>query len=112
MWTADKNFERSAVIRSPLALSLSPPMAKRLVTGSRDHTAKLWDVDSGRELRTLKGIDTEIFSTVFSPDGKTLVLGSDRSPLELWRIADGAKLATLWTFEDGHWVISGPRRSF
>ena len=41
-----------------------------------DKTIKLWDVSTGREIRTLVGSEGEITAVAFSPDGRTLVSAS------------------------------------
>src|SRR5262249_51625817 len=51
------------------------PNGKRIVTGSRDKTAKLWDADSGRKIRTLRGHTQAVDSVCFSPDGKHILTG-------------------------------------
>src|SRR5208282_785156 len=49
------------------------PDGQRIVTGSWDNTAKVWDVANGRELLTLKGHSLGIRSVAFSPDGQRIV---------------------------------------
>ena len=45
------------------------PDGKHVLTGSRDLTARLWDVQSGKELRAFTGHATWVSSVAFSPDG-------------------------------------------
>ena len=47
-----------------------------LVSGSRDGTLKLWEVQSGKCLRTLEGHGDGVQTCGFSPDGRLLVSGS------------------------------------
>jgi WD40 repeat protein/uncharacterized caspase-like protein len=61
--------------------------------GGNENQAKIWDVKSGRELRSLMlgGSASEVG---FSADGKTLAtIGQDQ--LSLWDIASGSKLRDL-----------------
>jgi len=48
-----------------------------LATGSHDGTVRIWDVDTGQELKILN-VGSWIGSVLFSPDGKYLVAGADR----------------------------------
>jgi WD40 repeat protein len=50
---------------------------------SRDHTAKLWDVQ-GNRLADLKGHTSYVNSAVFSPDGKRIVTASRDGTAVVW----------------------------
>ena len=64
--------------------------------GSYDDTIKLWDVASGRELRTLGGHSDAVNSVAFSPDGRILACGGpDDNTIKLWDVASGRELRTL-----------------
>ena len=54
----------------------SAPTARRIVSGSEDRTAKVWDAETGQELLSLKGHTSCVISVAFSPDGKRIVTGS------------------------------------
>ena len=59
-----------------------------LASGSWDKTIKLWDVASGRELRTLSGHSERVASVAFSPDGQHAGFGqlvTTRSSSGTWR---------------------------
>ena len=45
---------------------------KTLVSGSRDGTARLWEVENQTEIAQLQGHKEEVFSVEFSPDGRFL----------------------------------------
>lgn len=65
---------------------------KYLVSGSWDGTVKLWETESGRELRTWSGFSRstgyqKVNSVMFSPDGKKVAAGSSDGSLVLWPIA-------------------------
>ena len=46
------------------------------LTGSLDHTTRLWDVDTGKMLGELTGID-RVVTVAFSPDGQTAAVAGD-----------------------------------
>jgi WD40 repeat protein len=57
---------------------------KTLATGSWDSTIKLWNVETGKEIRTLSGHNGSVYTVSFSPDGKTLATGSHDKTIKLW----------------------------
>jgi hypothetical protein len=75
-----------------------------LASGHESGSVRLWDIGSGRALRTLEGHGVGILSVAFSPDGKRLASGSVDRTARLWDIGSGRALRTL----EGHgdWVQS------
>ncbi|QNP28835.1 WD40 repeat domain-containing protein [Cylindrospermopsis curvispora] len=45
-------------------------------SGSKDKTAKLWNLESGEEISTVKCAEDAIYTITFSPNGKLLATGS------------------------------------
>ena len=76
------------------AVSFSPD-GKFLASGSSDETIKLWEVPTGRLLKTLKGHEDGISSISFSPDGKYLASGSWDNTIKLWEVPTGRLLKTI-----------------
>ncbi|MGF1456269.1 MAG: TIR domain-containing protein, partial [Alphaproteobacteria bacterium] len=71
------------------------PDGGTVLTGSRDHTARLWDSASGQTLQVLEGHDGAVYSAVFSPDGRTVLTGSEDGTARLWDAASGKTLQVL-----------------
>src|SRR5688572_32490550 len=60
------------------------PDGRQVLTGSSDETATLWDVATGRELRTFSGHSLSITSVAFSPDGRFILTGSWDRTARIW----------------------------
>ena len=60
------------------------PDGARVVTASRDETARIWDAETGAVLRTLEGHDGEVYCCAFSPDGARVVTASDDKTARIW----------------------------
>ena len=76
------------------------PDGKLLATGGNDHTVKLWEVESGRELKTFAGHLEQVSSISFSPDGVTIGSTGYDGTVKLWDITTGKLLATTPLPED------------
>jgi len=69
----------------------------RLLTGSWDRTAKLWDVATGSCIRTFIGHISSVMSVAFSPDGTRILTGSLDGMggiAKLWDVATGVCIRT------------------
>ncbi|MFO0871938.1 MAG: serine/threonine-protein kinase [Pirellulales bacterium] len=82
------------------AVAFSPD-GKRLATASGDQSIKLWDLETGAELRTLRGHAAPVTSVAFRADGEQLVSGGGDRNLMLWNVETGETLNTLFGHRDG-----------
>jgi WD40 repeat protein len=57
-----------------------------------DCTIRLWDVDSGNELRRLEGHTKAVRGAVFLPDGQHVLSGGEDRTLRLWDLESGREL--------------------
>jgi hypothetical protein len=93
------------------------PDGQRIVTGSEDKTAKMWDIQMGKELQAFKGHAGPVFSVAFSPDGHRIVTGSGDKTAKLWDVPSGKELQTFKGHEglvsavalspDGRRIVTG-----
>jgi WD40 repeat protein len=67
----------------------------RVVTGSEDRTARVWDVRTGRELLVLRGHSRAVTSARFSPDGRFVITASADHDARIWNVSTGKSRAAL-----------------
>lgn len=98
------------------SVSFSPD-SKYAVTAGWDNYLKLWDVSSGREVRTFRGHTSYVLTARFVPGGKYILSGSIDKTLRLWRLSTGrevrrffghhAEIISLAVSPDGRQALSG-----
>ncbi len=66
-----------------LSVAFSPD-SRYALTGSKDKSARLWDLKTGESIKTLSGHTDSVHSTAFSPDGRYALTGSDDGTVRLW----------------------------
>ena len=72
---------------------------KYAVSGSDDEKLKVWELATGRKIRTLKGHSDSVNAVAVTGDGKYAISASDDTTLKVWELATGQKIATF-TGED------------
>jgi WD40 repeat protein len=70
------------------SLAFSPKTRELLATGGTDGVVRLWDVGAKQGVREFQGLDGEVQSVAFSPDGRHLA-GTTKGRLRLWEVATG-----------------------
>jgi hypothetical protein len=85
--------------RTVLCVALAPG-GRALATGSWDHTVKLWDVASGKELLILRGHTGLVHAVAFSPDGRVLASAGWDGVIRLWDVATGRERAAYRVHAD------------
>jgi len=60
------------------------PDGLQLGTAGKDRTVRLWDAQTGVQLRTLRGHSNEATCVAFSPDGSSLASGSEDHTVRIW----------------------------
>ncbi|KOP24386.1 hypothetical protein AMR41_21075 [Hapalosiphon sp. MRB220] len=76
-----------------------------LATGHEpDSIVHLWDVSTGKEILTLEGHHTGVWSVAFSPTEKILATGSYDRTIKVWDLHSGKCLKTLT--ENDSWLRS------
>jgi WD40 repeat protein len=112
-----KRFTNQMVHSASVNSVCFSPDGRYALSGSNDHTIKLWEVSTGNEIRTLKGHSEWVNSVCFSPDGRYALSGSQDNTLKLWEVSTGNEIRTLkghskWVNSvcfspDGRYALSG-----
>ncbi|POI35468.1 hypothetical protein CIB84_000781 [Bambusicola thoracicus] len=66
-----------------------------VATGSMDTTAKLWDVEKGEVVFTLRGHSAEIVALSFNTTGDRIITGSFDCTVGVWDVVTGRMLHVL-----------------
>ena len=84
------------------SVAFSPDGKLALSTSYDEEVLKLWDVSTGKLVRTFMAAGAMLSSVAFSPDGHWALSGGNA--LKLWDIETGECVRTF--SESGHWVQS------
>jgi WD40 repeat protein len=90
-WTPRRTIRASHTVES-LAFS---PDGRRIVWGSRDQTARLWDLEEEREVAAMAGHQGNVREARFSPDGRRIVTAGEDRTARLWDGGSGHAAGVL-----------------
>ncbi|KAG8795791.1 hypothetical protein FRC16_009954, partial [Serendipita sp. 398] len=92
---------------------------RRIVSGSRDKTVRIWDAETGQQHgSSLEGHNGWVLSVDFSPDGRWIVSGSEDKTVRIWDAETGQQhgssleghndsIQSVAFSPDGRWIVSG-----
>jgi len=94
------------------------PNGRWLATGAADNSIRLWDTESGLELRALHGHSNWIRSLAVSHTGELLASGSNDRTIKIWNVTGGgrepltltghtAPVESLLFMPDDKFIVSG-----
>jgi WD40 repeat protein len=73
------------------------PDSNYVVTGSKDKSIKLWERETGREIRSFLGHEKTVNNVDFSSDGNYVLSVSNDKTARIWSIVSGKEVFTLTT---------------
>ncbi len=79
---------------------LFSPDGSKLLTGSDDGVARLWDVSTGQLIKAMVGHTGNISAAAFSPDGSLIATGDSSGGMHVWRGDNGEPLHALPPHDD------------
>jgi hypothetical protein len=120
IWSATTGQQIAVLDRDARVNSASfSPDGRRIVTASKDNTARIWDVATRNQITVLRGHSDGlggINSALFSPDGQRIVTASGDHTARLWDATTGTQLAVLEGHvlpvftacfsRDGQWIVT------
>ena len=71
------------------------PGGTRIAAVSHDKLIKLWDLESGKLLRTITNIAGYTNAISFSPDGRRLIHGAEDKTIRIWDAETGGAVRTI-----------------
>ena len=81
---------------------------KRIISGDKNGTLKLWDIQSGDEIHTFNGYSCRGVSFATMTNGQYVILGDDFGTIKLWDVESGREMVKFVVFEDNEWIASTP----
>lgn len=77
------------------------PDGQTLASGSYDKTIKIWNRNTGKELRTLTGHSARIWQIAVTPDGQSIASSSNDATIKIWNLSSGQLLQTITNGDSG-----------
>jgi hypothetical protein len=68
---------------------------RRLATAGMDKSVRLWDADTGQQIRCFEGHTEAVLSVALSPDGRHVLSGSQDRTVRLWDADTGKQVRQL-----------------
>ena len=74
--------------------SLYTPDGSRIITLSKDHTARIWDAESDKAMVTLKGHTGVVRCGVFIAGAKQMLTYADDRSIKVWDVENGREISS------------------
>ena len=76
----------------------------RLISGSKDMTVRIWDIETGETIQILSGLDRGVRCVCMSDDDKQIICGAEDNTIRTWDLETGCPIRVLRGHTD--WVTS------
>jgi WD40 repeat protein len=90
-------FTKVAHVPGPYLNVAFSPDGRRLATGGKENTVKIWDVATGHEMLTLPGHSGDVYTVAFSPDdaGRWIASAGEDCTVKVWDTRTGTLIRTF-----------------
>ncbi len=86
------------------------PSATLLVSGGRDGSIKIWRVQDGTLIRTIKDAHIGVTSLAIDPSGELLVSGGSNGDMKIWDLNTGEHVRTLLPLSHHEGLVDSIRK--
>ena len=80
---------------NPVIIATPQDFGRILASGGGDKTVRLWDINTGSEIYSLKSHKKWVSSVAFSPNGEIIASGSADRTVIIWDLNTGIKIRTF-----------------
>ncbi len=88
-------LEQTFLDTAPVWSVVFSPDGQTVIGGGANQKIKVWDIKTGKVLKTLSGHQDAVRSLVLTPDGKTLISGSGDCTIKIWDLQTGQVIQTI-----------------
>jgi small GTP-binding protein len=92
--------------KSPILCYVFSPDGKRVLTGARDYTIRLWDIEAGHCLIVLNGHAEQVWSVAWSYDQRRALSCSHDRTIRLWDVEAGRCLRVFEGHTGSVWSVA------
>lgn len=85
----------------PIRCIIISPDGRRFISGAIDNEIKIWDIETGVKIGSLKGhtdsggMRKSVLGLAITPDGKKIISASNDKTIKIWDIESGSKVFAL-----------------
>lgn len=88
-------LEKTLLDTAPVWSVVLSPDGRTVIGGGANQTIKVWDIQTGRVIKTLSGHQDVVRWLILTRDGETLISGSGDRTIKIWDLQTGQVLQTL-----------------
>jgi WD40 repeat protein len=96
VWDLSASGEAPELIDNTAIRALAmAPSGRVVISASADRALKIWDTESGREIRTLAGHARAVEAVAVASNGRWAVSGSSDHTIKVWDLDNGREIRTI-----------------